>query len=74
MAAQFRAYYGCSIGEFVRRRRIDFACEQIRAGERSLLDIALEAGFVSQSHFSRVFRTATGMTPREYRASKSFRA
>ena len=69
LAAQFRAHYSCTIGELVRRRRIEFACERIRAGERSLLDIALEAGFATQSHFSRVFRAALGVTPTEYRSS-----
>ena len=69
LAAQFRAHYGCTVGELVRRRRSEFACERIRAGEWSLLDIALEAGFATQSHFSRVFRAAVGVTPTEYRST-----
>jgi AraC family transcriptional regulator len=69
LAAQFRAHYGCTVGGYVRRRRIDLACQRIRAGKRSLLDIALEAGFATQSHFSRVFRVEVGVTPTEFRAS-----
>jgi AraC family transcriptional regulator len=67
LAAQFRAHFGCTVGEFLRRRRIEFACEEIRAGEASLLDIAQRAGFATQSHFSRVFRAIVGRTPAEYR-------
>jgi AraC family transcriptional regulator len=67
LAAQFRAHFGCTVGEFLRHRRIEFASEEIRAGEASLLDIAQRAGFATQSHFSRVFRTIVGRTPSEYR-------
>ena len=34
----------------------------------TLLDLALEAGFQSKSSFNRVFKTRTGLTPKEYRA------
>ncbi|MFF3462175.1 helix-turn-helix transcriptional regulator [Streptomyces sp. NPDC002619] len=32
--------------------------------------IARRWGFVSRSHFSRVFRTACGMSPREWQAAR----
>ncbi|MBV8517355.1 MAG: helix-turn-helix domain-containing protein [Acidobacteria bacterium] len=67
LATQFRAHFGCTVGEFLRRRRIEFACEEIRGGEASLLDIAQRAGFATQSHFSRVFRAVVGRTPTEFR-------
>jgi len=35
----------------------------------SIGDIALEAGFFDQSHFTRAFKRHTGLTPREYRQS-----
>lgn len=35
----------------------------------SLMDIALECGFNSQSYFSSVFKKFEGMTPKEYRIS-----
>ena len=41
----------------------------IAAGRESMLDIALETGFCSQSHFGKVFKSHTGMTPKEYRRS-----
>ncbi|HYX68657.1 MAG TPA: helix-turn-helix transcriptional regulator, partial [Terriglobales bacterium] len=66
LARSFRRHYGCTIGEFVRRRRVGFACEQLLSGERSLAEIALAAGFASQAHLSRVFKLLTGMTPGQY--------
>ncbi|MDB9527582.1 AraC family transcriptional regulator [Oscillatoria sp. CS-180] len=35
--------------------------------ECAIAEIALQCGFNSQSHFSKHFRDATGMTPSAYR-------
>jgi AraC family transcriptional regulator len=71
VAREFRAYYGCSIGEFVRARRIDAAREALRVTNRPISDIALDAGFYDQSHFTNVFRQLLGTTPQRYRAQRS---
>ncbi|QDG94778.1 helix-turn-helix transcriptional regulator (plasmid) [Rhizobium sp. NIBRBAC000502774] len=58
--------------QFVLERRIEAAKEKIRRnGKTSLVEIALETGFASQSGFIRAFRKATGQTPSEFRAEKS---
>ena len=64
---QFRRQYGLTVGDFLRRCRIGFACEQLRSSGLSIAEIALEAGFAHQAHFTSVFRKLTGMSPREYR-------
>ncbi len=51
----------------VTERRIRQAKHLIAAGELSMLEIALEVGFCSQSHFSRVFKAETGQSPTAYR-------
>lgn len=66
-ASVFKQKYGCTVGEFIRRLRIEYACGEIGRGEFSLADIASEAGFVDQSHFSRNFKLLTGLTPAAYR-------
>jgi AraC family transcriptional regulator len=66
LARQFRSTFGCTVGEFVRRTRIEFVCTQLPTSA-ALSDIALRAGFSDQSHLTRVFRRATGLTPRQYR-------
>jgi AraC family transcriptional regulator len=67
LATAFRQKFGATIGEFVRKLRIEHACAQLMKGDLSLAAIALQAGFVDQSHFSKVFKLYVGMTPRKYR-------
>jgi AraC family transcriptional regulator len=72
LAREFHRYYRCTIGEYVRRRRIEFACRQILASDAPLSEIAVASGFFDQSHFTRTFKLLTGMPPAAYR--KTFRA
>jgi AraC family transcriptional regulator len=69
LATMFRRYYHCTIGEYVRRLRIEFASRQISTSRESLCEIGLAAGFSDQSHFSRVFKNHTGLTPGHFRAN-----
>jgi AraC family transcriptional regulator len=69
LSSAFSRYYGSSIGRYVRRLRIDFTCRRLLNPESALGDIALEAGFSDQSHFSREFKRQTGMTPTQYRSA-----
>jgi AraC family transcriptional regulator len=69
VAASFRRHYRCTVGDFVRRRRVEFACHQLAASDATLAEIALSAGFADQSHFCRVFKRLTGVTPANYRRS-----
>jgi len=63
----FRQHFRCTIGAYLRKRRIEYARHLLSASELSLTQIALEIGFADQSHFSRTFKSLTGMTPAEYR-------
>lgn len=69
LAREFRRFYGCTIGEYVRRLRIEFACREPLLSNASLTEIALSAGFFDQSHFARTFKSQTGMTPLAYRTA-----
>jgi AraC family transcriptional regulator len=68
LAKLFRRRFGCSMGEYLRRRRVAWACGQLARGERTITDIAHEAGFADHAHFTRTFVRVTGCTPRWYRA------
>jgi AraC family transcriptional regulator len=70
LAREFRRRFGVTVGEYVRSLRIDRARRLIEI-ETPLKDVALSAGFFDQSHFCRVFRGFTGMTPSEYRSLRS---
>lgn len=65
LARQFRALYGTSPYRYSLLRRLDFARTQLRAG-MPLVEVALAAGFADQAHFTRVFRSAFGVTPGRY--------
>ena len=63
----FRQNYGCTIGEYVRRQRVEFASRQISKTDSPLSEIAHAAGFSDQSHLNKTFKNTYGFTPSEYR-------
>lgn len=67
LARVFRRRYHCTVGEYVRRLRVDFACRALALPGHSLVRIALEAGFADQSQFCRTFKQFLGVTPSQYR-------
>lgn len=67
LAREFRKFYRCTIGEYVRRLRVEHASRRLCASDVPLAAIASAAGFSDQSHFSRTFKRVMGMTPAEYR-------
>jgi len=69
LARVFRRRYRCTLGDYVRQLRVNFACHRLSFSHDPLLEIALAAGFSDQSQFCRTFRRLTGMTPGEFRAT-----
>jgi AraC family transcriptional regulator len=67
LASVFRQKFHCTVGEYIRELRIEYACRELAKGETPLAIIALEAGFANQGHFSATFKRLTGFTPAEYR-------
>ncbi len=72
-ASTFRRFYGCSVGEYLRRVRFERLSRMLREPGRPLAEIALAAGFADQSHFTRTLRRFTGMTPAQYRTFLRFK-
>jgi len=66
-ARKFTLAMGVSPKRYVSRMRLDRAMAELAAGRLPLAQIAHNASFSSQASFTRAFRRATGMTPREYR-------
>jgi AraC family transcriptional regulator len=67
LARMFRACYGTSPGSYARRVRLDRAAERLAATDVPLAEVATDAGFADQSHFTRAFRRHTGLPPGRYR-------
>ncbi|NML30290.1 helix-turn-helix domain-containing protein [Paraburkholderia antibiotica] len=66
-ARVFRHETGETPHQFVTRLRLEEAARLLRATDRTVLQIALEVGFESASHFSVQFRRGYGVTPLAYR-------
>ena len=67
LARVFRRRYRGTLGDYVRWLRLGRSIERMRHSDRPLADIALEAGFFDQAHFSRTFRSGLGCSPAAYR-------
>jgi len=67
---------GLSLSEYVKKLRIDYGKYLLLNTDISLADVAIEAGFFDQSHFSKTFKKIERMTPfhfrRKYRLSSDF--
>jgi AraC-like DNA-binding protein len=66
LARQFRIMFGTSPYRYLVMRRLELARELIHRG-RALVEVAAEAGFADQAHFTRAFTSAFGLTPGRYR-------
>jgi AraC family transcriptional regulator len=55
--------------QFVMRERITRAQQLMRETSRSIIEVALEVGYTSPSHFTKVFRRITGVAPNEFRTA-----
>lgn len=67
LSRTFHQHFGCTMSEYVRRRRVELARRELVETRRPLAEIAYAAGFSDQAHFSRVFKQITGTTPGAYR-------
>jgi AraC-like DNA-binding protein len=63
----FRRHFGVSIGHYVRESRLAKASGLIHNSDLNFSQIAEECGFDSVYSFSRAFKRANGLSPREYR-------
>ena len=67
LSKYFSKYFNCTLGEYIRRIRVEKALRLIRRKQNSLTEIAYLCGFSDQAHFTRTFVQITGMQPKQYR-------
>jgi AraC family transcriptional regulator len=67
-ARVFKASFGVSPYRFVMRERVEAAKDMLASTHLSASQVAMAFGFASQSHFVKVFRQFTGVTPKQFRA------
>jgi AraC family transcriptional regulator len=63
LAREFRARFGTTVGDYMRRLRVEWVADQLTQTAMSLSEVAIAAGFSDQSHLTREFRRRLGVTP-----------
>ena len=66
LSRDFRAMFGTSPYRYLVMRRLDRARGMLLAGQ-GIAETAFGSGFADQSHFSRMFKRAFGLTPNLWR-------
>jgi len=66
LSRQFHKYHSCTLGEYLRKLKIEKALTLIKTSRQSLTEIVYECGFADQSHFTRTFKCLTGLLPHAY--------
>ena len=61
----FRYYYKMSVSDYIRKRKLQVAAQQIRDGVRCS-EVALRFNFKTYAGFARAFQKEFNMTPAEY--------
>ena len=62
-----------SLGAFIQQSRLELCMRELHSpalAHRTLTEIAMDCGFGNSAHFSRAFKAYTGLSPRDYRASR----
>lgn len=66
ISKHFPKYFGCTLGEYMRRIKINRSLLIIQSNKSNLTQIGLECGFADQSHFIRTFKNQTGFLPKQF--------
>jgi AraC family transcriptional regulator len=67
LSREFRKRYHITIGEYIRKRRIEHASGLLSNSRTPMAEIASKCGFSDQSHFCALFKKYSGMTPAKFR-------
>lgn len=64
----FRQHFGLTPHAYLINRRIQLGQRELKRG-KSIVEVALSAGFTDQAHFQRTFKRLVATTPNQYRQS-----
>jgi PAS domain S-box-containing protein len=67
LARLMKRLFGLTPNQFIAKARIAAASRMLQDSQRSIAEIAHACGFSDHSAFTRAFRSATGVTPSEFR-------
>ena len=63
----FKKVFGCTVFEYLRRQRLEYAKQLIATHKMSITQAAFDSGFCSSSHFAQAFHKQYGIRPSDYR-------
>ncbi|WP_152654942.1 AraC family transcriptional regulator [Oceanobacillus sp. CFH 90083] len=63
----FNVMTGITVAEYIRRRRLTLAANELRKSDRKIIDIAHKYGYETPEAFSKAFRKQHGITPTQAR-------
>jgi len=67
LALLFKKHINMPIIEYLKIKRIEYAKERLAYTNDTMLEISMDTGYSSLSHFNHTFKSITGKTPSEYR-------
>jgi transcriptional regulator GlxA family with amidase domain len=63
----FKERYGLPPAKYINKRRIEVAQKELIASDENLEQLAFKLGFFDAFHFSKVFKSFTGRSPKNYK-------
>ncbi|WP_139959225.1 AraC family transcriptional regulator [Flavicella sediminum] len=69
-ARLFRQEMSITLHNFIQKRKIARACDLFEHTDKTIEDVTYDLGFSDRYHFSRVFKSTTGITPAVYKSGR----
>ncbi len=66
----FKKELGCTIPEFIMRERMKLARQLLAHSELPVSAVSMASGYANFSHFAKLFKQQTGLTPVDFRQSE----
>ena len=67
----FHDHLGCTVNEYIHLKRVEKAEELLISGDLSIEEISEKLGFSTQQYFSKIFKKIKGVSPSQFRKSKT---
>lgn len=74
LSSFFNANFGMGFSCYVNNYRTELAKEYLNQTDKDIAEISLLCGFETVRNFNRIFKSKTGMTPREFRIKRILKA
>lgn len=67
MTSVFKENTGMTVGQYIKKMRLDFSYSLLKKTDMSLSEIADSSGYTDENYWAKVFKKEYGSTPSEYR-------